>query len=400
MTTELLETLTQPAYAAWIEAHLGEDPSALALRYPKTEIPAPVFSQLKYLQKAARKLPSWYAARCILPPRAYEQASSEWAASVRPGSGAACLDLSAGLGVDCWQFSKRFERVIALEADPALAAITRHNLSRLGAANVELRAGAAADFLHRWQGPPFSLIYADPDRRTEAGERRYALEDCSPSLPELLPLMRRWGQEILLKLSPLYDLAEARRQFSDLRQAIAVSAGGEMKELLLRLGPGEDPVLLSATMLRRGESLHLDLAPDAPRCPLGDPQPGWRYLYEADAAFYKLRAAPEAFAHYAAGIEGAMPHPESCFFAAAPLPPGFPGLGFEIEAALPWKPKALKDWLRKAGIKRLHYLRRHFPYTAEEARRALGLPEGGSHFLVLTAGPGGEPWAYACRRLN
>jgi len=77
----------------------GRDPLEVATdrRVPHARL---VATQVKYLARAERKLPSYAAAQCILPPRAFEQASSEACAAHKRIAGDSVLDLTCGLGAD------------------------------------------------------------------------------------------------------------------------------------------------------------------------------------------------------------------------------------------------------------------------------------------------------------
>ena len=95
MTPEQYRLLLTPEVRHTVEEQIGRDPAAIALdkRIPHAAL---VATQVKYLARARTKLPSYYEARCILPPLAFEQASSEACAAssalalrgARPGSGA------------------------------------------------------------------------------------------------------------------------------------------------------------------------------------------------------------------------------------------------------------------------------------------------------------------------
>ena len=97
-----------------------------------------VATQVKYLARAAQKLPSYAAAQCILPPLAFEQASSEACAAHKRIGGDTVLDLTCGLGVDAFFLSRRFGRVVTLERNDVLARVAAENFSRLGATNIEV----------------------------------------------------------------------------------------------------------------------------------------------------------------------------------------------------------------------------------------------------------------------
>ena len=126
-----------------VEEQIGRDPAAIALdkRIPHAAL---VATQVKYLARARTKLPSYYEARCILPPLAFEQASSEACAARKSCSGNTVLDLTCGLGVDALYLSKRFREVITLERDATLAAVAEENFRRLGATNIRVINSSAA----------------------------------------------------------------------------------------------------------------------------------------------------------------------------------------------------------------------------------------------------------------
>ena len=107
MTREEFDTLCRDDVRRAVEENLGRDPLAVALDR-RTPHAALVATQVKYLERARTKLPSYYAARCILPPRAFEQASSEACAAHKEPAGDAALDLTCGLGVDALALGRRF----------------------------------------------------------------------------------------------------------------------------------------------------------------------------------------------------------------------------------------------------------------------------------------------------
>ena len=148
MTSEEFRMLCSASVRDAIAENRGRDPLAVALdrRIPEARL---VATQLKYLARAAAKLPSYAAAGCILPPRAFEQASSEACAAHKPIAGGRLLDLTCGLGVDTLFLSRRFREVVALERDPVLADVARENFARLGVANVEVVTASAEEFIRR-----------------------------------------------------------------------------------------------------------------------------------------------------------------------------------------------------------------------------------------------------------
>lgn len=248
MTPEQYRLLLTPEVRHTVEEQIGRDPAAIALdkRIPHAAL---VATQVKYLARARTKLPSYYEARCILPPLAFEQASSEACAARKSCSGNTVLDLTCGLGVDALYLSKRFREVITLERDATLAAVAEENFRRLGATNIRVINSSAEAFLASTLDH-FDWIYADPDRRSAGGRKLVRLEDCSPDIPKLLPELRRIAPNLCVKNSPLFDVGETFRLFGPCRTEV-VSLHDECKEVVVYTD-GTGP-LLTAVALELGE---------------------------------------------------------------------------------------------------------------------------------------------------
>lgn len=150
ITSNDIATLLDPQLRDYIAGHLSDDPGRVALSL--REHGALIATQIKYLQRARVKLPSYYAALCILPPLSFEQSSSEETASVKRYSGDTCLDLTCGLGVDAFYLSKRFRQVIAVERNAELSEIARINFRLLGVQNIRVVDSPAEAFLEQLRG--------------------------------------------------------------------------------------------------------------------------------------------------------------------------------------------------------------------------------------------------------
>ena len=237
------ETILLPEVQQAIADARGRDPLAVAFdaHIPYARV---VATQVKYLERARHKLPSFAAVQCILPPRAFEQASSEACTSCKRIEGDSVLDLTCGLGVDAWALSRRFRQVTALERDPVLAAIAAENFSRLGVANVEVVNSSAEEFLQR-EGLHYDWIYVDPDRRNAEGRKMVRMEDCSPDVVALLPRLREIAPRLCVKNSPLYDIDEAPRIFGLCRVEV-LSVGDECKEVVIYADGTEPEIIATA----------------------------------------------------------------------------------------------------------------------------------------------------------
>ena len=365
-----------------IEQRLGGDPVRIALdkRLPHAAL---IASQVKYLERARTKLPSYYAARCILPARAFEQSSSEACAAHKAFSGELCIDLTCGLGVDSLYLSRQFKRVVALERDPMLAAVTRENFRRLGAPNIEVVETSAEQFLSAWHDK-VDLIYADPDRRSEENRKLVRLQDCSPDLIPLLPRIRELASRFVVKLSPLFDTDEALRIFGPDCLVEAVSLAGECKEMLVTQGDNESAPRLRATALGIGSLTFPAHAEE----PVAEKFPSERYdwLLIPDVALRKIRCVRRHLTDL-----GVCFTTENGYGFASKPPKDFMGRMLAIERMEPYDPKRLRRVLKAADIGRIDILHRDFPLSSAQLAAQLHVKEGGRRQIAFTV-IDGESW--------
>lgn len=376
ITAEEFELLRTEELRQAVAAARGRDPLDVALdrTVPHARL---VATQVKYLARAERKLPTYAAAQCILPPRAFEQASSEATAAHKAIEGDTVLDLTCGLGVDSLYLSRRFRRVVALERDPLLARITSENFSRMGVANIEVVNTSAEEYL-RQEGLHFDWIYADPDRRSAEGRKLVLLEACSPDIVALKPKIDRITARLCLKNSPLFDVDEALRLFPDSRVEV-LSLGDECKEMLI-YADGTGP-LVTATALGIG-SFAARPGTAAPEAPAFDPA-RFRWLVIPDVALRKARLTR---LHLAGKADCWS---DNGFGFAAAEPHGVIGRVSPIESIEPYDPKRLKRGLKGRGVE---ILKRDFPLPPDELMRRLGAHPGADLRMAFTK-IGNDFWA-------
>lgn len=359
-----IEELLTPEVRAAIEANIECKPSDIALRkgVPSARL---VASQVKYLQRARRKLPSYYAARAILPSLAFEQSSSEECAAHKRFEGEVALDLTCGLGVDSLYLSRRFSRVVAAEHNPTLATITRHNLNLLGATNVELFEGKAEELLEQFER--VDLIYADPDRRSADGKKMVCLEECSPNIADLLPTLKAKADHLAIKLSPMFDITEALVRFGTGSDVEVISLGGEVKEVVVYWSRGASESHIRATALSIG-SFECPAHRPAAVVPEGEFDPTkYRYLVVPDAALRKAGLVAEWCR--SEGLDHYGPYGFSAEKPTAPM-----GRIYNIEVSLPYQPKQIKRDLERSGG--IELIRHGFPLSSAAICKALGTKEG------------------------
>ena len=379
MTREELDIVLLAEVREAIEQNIERDPLKVALEkhLPHARV---VASQVKYLQRARVKLPRLYAARGILPDRAFEQSSSDECAAAKRLSGGRLLDLTCGLGIDSSRFAERFEHVVAVERDEVLADVVRENMRRMGIGNVEVVTASAEEYLEQAAaaGERFDWVYADPDRRTADGRRVVRLEDCSPNMVLLEPLIRRVTDRLAIKNSPLFDVDEAFRLFGQCGVEV-ISLGDECKEVMIyadgrepmiaaeAIGRGRAEVALSELeqfMAERGELTAEDFASEQ-----------YEYLVVPDVALQKARLVEWA-------LQGkADVWSNNSFGFARTMPDEVVGRVMKIKEIYPYDIKQLKRRFKGEGV---DILLRDFPVGVDEVRRRASMRSGSKHRLAMT----------------
>ncbi|MEM6768472.1 MAG: RsmD family RNA methyltransferase [Bacteroidota bacterium] len=399
MTKEEFTDLTLRKVESFIEENLDKDPAKLALSSQGSPLPIPLIaSQLKYLQRARTKLPTYYNHRCILPPRAFEQSTSERSAALKPFQGSLFLDLTAGLGVDSKAMASIAEALTCVERDPVLCEVLTHNFAKIGLPLPQIINDSAESFIQTYQGPEFDMVYLDPDRR---GEGDIRLEDpalFSPNLFNTLPRLLEIGKEVWVKFSPLHDVYQIPVQFPQTTSVMVISVDGECKEVLAVFQKNMNTSLPSfqARISRAGESWSYLFHRGNKPSNLIDPSEPYMYLHQADVSLYKLRRVSEWWAEVAPTIKGGMNHPQGYFFSQEGVSAALPVRSYAIIRVFLYKPKKIKKTLQNIGIKKLEISKRQFPFSVAEIRKSIGIQAGGTYHLICTTFPDGSKRAFLC----
>lgn len=414
MNTEGLNFATQD----YIRRHIHEDVRQLALH----PVPADVdlrtaLIQIEGRQLAAHKLPTWVATDGLLfPPRlALEQCSSEATAHYKrsiiqrrlqltPPS--TFIDLTAGLGVDFTTLATLFDRAVYVEQQPELCELAVHNFPLLGLTNTEVRCSKAEENLQMH----VDVVLIDPARRDAAGRKVARLEDCTPDVCQLLKALRAMAPIILIKLSPMLDLAEALRSLQGVVEAHVVSVDGECKELLLvvqgtetaaskdftQLPPtNKIPVycvdipfserLSSSTVGNEKTSTLIDSCKllqftrsDEAATPMKLADKLGEYLYEPHASILKAGAYKSVCKFYPVTKLAINTH----LYTSLQLVENFPGRTWRILDKATFAKRELKRLLQNTPAADLTV--RGFPVSTNTLRKQLHLHEGGQTHLIAT----------------
>ena len=144
-------------------------------------------------------------------------------------------DLTGGLGIDSWFFSKKAAKVIYCEMQEALCKAAEHNYNILNAENIIVNNHMITrESCGMLAGYAPDIIYMDPARRGEGGKKVFLIEDCTPDVLGLKDELFKISRHLLIKLSPMADISMVCERLGDTcREVHVVATGGECKELLI-----------------------------------------------------------------------------------------------------------------------------------------------------------------------
>ena len=233
---------------AFVQEHIGDDLTRLILdrkKWPDIDMDLAV-SCIQSRRKLKGKVQEWFSNPELVFPvgLSAEQCSSTatgiyksgLALKIADGEPFRLADLTGGLGVDSWYFSKKAEQVWYHEMQEKLCTAAEHNFQKLNAENIIVRNRISTpetiENLLSEARP--DIVYMDPARRGEGGKKVFLIEECTPDVLTLKEQIFRHCRHILLKLSPMADITMAcSRLGTTCREVHIVATGGECKELLI-----------------------------------------------------------------------------------------------------------------------------------------------------------------------
>lgn len=388
----------------FIRLHRRDDVRALALqaaKYPDVDM-AEAVVQIAGIQIAEKKIPQWAQTEGILYPKhlSMEQCSSEVTARYKASlvEGDSFADLTAGFGVDCSFIARRFRRADYVERQETLCRLAAHNFPLLGLSHINVHCADALTYLQVMA--PVDCLFLDPARRDSHGGKTVAISDCEPDVSRLEPLLVEKGCTVMIKLSPMLDIAAVLRGLRCVREIHIISVNNECKELVVILrrdsevseSIGKEIIISCEQLVNNSPSQHFDFtyAEECEAvCPIADKVGA--YLYEPGAALLKAGAYRLLAARY--GVSKL--HLNSHLY-TSDEPVAFPGRAFKVMAVSGFGKKDLKALL--SGVEKANLTVRNFPSSVAELRKKLKLKEGGDTYLFATTLASDEKVLIKCRK--
>lgn len=350
-----------------------------------------LLQQAEGRMRLSTKVPSWTVVNDLHYPHrlALEQCSGEEAARYKAqvvgrvidtDNRNTMVDLTGGLGVDFSFIAPLFKKAVYVERQTELCELARHNMPLLGLPHAEVVCADGVDFLNKLN-TKVDLIFLDPARRDTAGRKTVLIEDCQPDVCTLRNQLLQRARVVMVKLSPMLDIAASVRSLACVAEVHVVATGSECKDLLLVLTPealqqgGTSPTIYAHEGDDRNFCFTTEAETEA--TPSYAEQMGL-YLYEPGPAVLKAGAFKTIATHYALQ----KLHVNTHLYTANELVGNFPGRAFRIIQTLSFSKADLKT-LRTTWPK-ANLSVRNFPATVEALRKKLKIKDGGKIFVFAT----------------
>lgn len=346
------------------------DYNALRLKHSGDPARLDEILQAECREKCARKLPETLkCSQFRFPSTALAEMSTGDAAAgfhaslVREGD--TVLDMTFGLGIDSFHIARRASSVTGIEIDPVAAAVGAANASALGLENVEVISADSVEWLAE-SDRYFSVIFIDPARRDKAG-RHFSLADSTPDVTECMSLLLSRCTRLIIKCSPMLDIAALRRDLEEFADVIVVGTSRECKELVAVVpGNGATEAVTTGHGVFR-----FSPAEEAMAAAFYDTPQAGGYLYEPFPAV--MKAAPLRLLSSRTGASKLAPNTH--LYYSAEVLPSFPGEAFKILEVTEFNKRSLRDIASR--YPKINVATRNFPLSAPALAAKAGITEGG-----------------------
>lgn len=314
------------------------------------------------------------------------------------------VDLTGGFGVDFSYIASRLGvKSMYVERQAHLCEAAKENFGRLGLKNAIVKNGDGIEVLHSFASKKeaaasdslgitedqsqsllktnlgLKLIFIDPARRDDAGNKVVSLKDCTPDVTLLQEEMLSKADYVIIKLSPMLDWHRAVSELNCVQEVHIISVNNECKELLLVLSARNMGNLRTYCVNDTQSFVCEESDMEASSVKIAPfTLEEMQYLYEPNASLMKAGCFGVLSGRYDARMLSKNSH---LFVSMAPIE-AFPGRSFRIIAISSFNKKELKRHL--SGITKANIATRNFPLSVAELRKRLKLKDGGETYIFAT----------------
>lgn len=362
----------------FVEKHQTDDVGKLRLKF-HAKGPAWIDDAITHIEcmKKSRKKLGRLQPKLMLSPLSVEQSTSEWVATLHGviakrivGHPLRVLDMTCGMGTDLRVLSEALGcKATGIDLNPEVAATTAYNLKEED--DIEILCADSVEWLKNYEGERFDLIFIDPARRGERGERVYNIHHCQPDVASMLPLLHEKSRFVMIKLSPMLDVTQTLRDLPPTTELHVIDEEGECREMLCVLDMGKSDDVPPIVIVHSGDSeMAFTLGEERAHKPHFGPGRAGEWMFEPSPA--AMKAKP--FGILCANYQLEKLHPDTHLFISAMPVVGLPGKWYEIAEVYDFSSSTLKNIAKNIGSADVSV--RNFPMKAEELQKRMKLKSG------------------------
>lgn len=381
----------------FIKQHRNESSLSLALKKAPEGVDLQwCLRQIEGYNIAKKKLPEWTNTDNIWFPAklSMEQCSSEATAKYKQAiaerlGSKVLIDLTGGFGIDFSYMAKGMDAACYVEQQEVLCNIASHNFPLIGLQNTKISNTTCEEFWKQYTADATtaktnrekSLIYLDPARRNDKGKKVFSISDCTPDVTLLQDSLLEHSAHVMLKLSPMLDIVQARRMLKGIAEIHVVSVKGECKELVFVMSKKADE--------QRYYCVNLDTNEESFTSPLSATMEQADIASPAEIAEGAIIFEPNA-SIMKAGVQNTFAkwfnlkklHPMSNLFLGNKPIENIPARQFVIGQTSDFQKANLKDFMQ--DIRQANLTIRNFPSTVDDLKKRLKIKDGGNIYLFAT----------------
>lgn len=390
-----------PQFWDFVHKHVGENPQKLLLRYSSRSVKdgfdyksaiLQIQSRNKYRRKLADTLercPDFFFPDALSGEQCSSDVLAAFHAGLIPGTCMSAVDLTAGLGIDVLHLCRKGLSAVACEMKEELARALSFNADKLNLAGLTSVIPGDSTLALTEGKLTADVVFADPARRGDHGQRLFSMEDCQPSISVLMPQLRKFFKYGIFKLSPMLDLSSVVKSLgNEVTDVYSVGTLTQCSEVVVCVTFGKpclQPVFHAVALSTGGEQYRFDYDPTeeaALASPVyGMPQKG-DYVFEPGPVVMKAGPFKSLAKEYGLNAISANTH---VLWASAeknslPGETFFPGTVHRVRDIIPWQSKEIKRL--KNQYPKLQVAVRNFGMSAQDLQRKLAVKDGDDHRLL------------------
>lgn len=376
---------------AWIEENMSSDSLSLSLRNTGKIDRSEEIMQIDCRKRCLSKLDETLKNKKFYFPTylSAQQCTSDKLADFHTSlidEGATVLDMTCGLGIDSFHMAKKASNILAIDINQDIIKAARYNAEVLQLENMSFQTAECVKWISE-NPDKYDVIFIDPARRDANGKRLFALEECSPDILSIYPLLKSRCKRLIIKMSPMLDIKSIISKLPEINHLYAIGTDKECKELIAVIDFDNDsPMILHSVSLLSSRSYIMNYytyETAYTNYEFAEPAQG-DFLYRPYPSLMKINYFDKLTDMYDILPISRNTH----LFVSHHRVEEFPGEEFSVVEVLPFNKQSIKNFHKK--YPKINIATRNFILKPSQLADKLKVKEGGNQQLFGVSYPDGS----------